>query len=128
MNNTKIYTSYFSNYRNFPDNSVPIAITLYAPNKYNGIIYDKLAPSQNILSKFKFDGNNKGFLDAYTEKILKYLNPHKVVADLCEISNNKTVILLCYEKPTDFCHRHIVAKWLRDAGYDVSEFKKEEEI
>jgi len=40
------------------------------------------------------------------------------------------IILLCYEKPADFCHRHIVADWLnvyRDLERDpylghVSEF------
>ena len=29
--------------------------------------------------------------------------------------------LLCYEESEEFCHRHLVAKWLRDFGYEVKE-------
>ena len=31
--------------------------------------------------------------------------------------------LLCYEKPSDFCHRHLVANWLRQHGAGISERK-----
>ncbi len=31
------------------------------------------------------------------------------------------MILLCYEKTGDFCHRHLVAEWLREAKFDVEE-------
>jgi uncharacterized protein (DUF488 family) len=30
-------------------------------------------------------------------------------------------VLLCYEKSGDFCHRHLVAEWLRRYGYEVKE-------
>lgn len=31
------------------------------------------------------------------------------------------IALICYEKPSDFCHRHLVAQWLRDNGFGCSE-------
>ena len=42
--------------------------------------------------------------------------------------NSKDVhlVLLCYEKPTDFCHRHLFAEWLsQKAGIKIEEFQKE---
>ena len=33
-------------------------------------------------------------------------------------------VLLCYEKPGDFCHRHILANWLEENfGFKVEEFR-----
>lgn len=31
-------------------------------------------------------------------------------------------VLLCYERAGEFCHRNIVASWLRYNGYDATEF------
>ena len=31
--------------------------------------------------------------------------------------------LVCYEKPSEFCHRHLVADWLTQHGADISERK-----
>ena len=36
------------------------------------------------------------------------LNPQQVVDDLDDGS-----ILLCYEVPSEFCHRHIAAEWIQ---------------
>ena len=32
------------------------------------------------------------------------------------------IALLCYEKPDDFCHRHLVADWLNKNGYKCEEY------
>jgi hypothetical protein len=29
---------------------------------------------------------------------------------------------LCYEKPQDFCHRHLVSDWMRSVGINIEEF------
>ena len=37
------------------------------------------------------------------------------IKDFIELSNNaENIILLCYEKSTDFCHRHLVANWINE--------------
>lgn len=46
---------------------------------------------------------------------LASLDPLKVAADL------EGKCLLCYEKQGDWCHRHMVAKWLLGAGVIVKE-------
>lgn len=36
----------------------------------------------------------------------------------------KDIVLLCYEKPSSFCYRHILAAWLADTlGLAVSEYR-----
>ena len=38
-------------------------------------------------------------------------------------------ILLCWEEPGDFCHRMVVADWLRtSAGVEVKELDPEEQL
>jgi uncharacterized protein YeaO (DUF488 family) len=116
-----IYTSYFANLKKLEKANIkPIAICLYKPKWYNGISYDILAPTKQILSL-------KDDVFGYTEQYNRYLgtlNPHKIVEDLNALSQGKDIALLCYEKPSDFCHRHLVSKWLCDNGYDVSEYSK----
>ena len=42
---------------------------------------------------------------------------------LKELTQSDQIILLCYEKPDDFCHRHLVAQWLTEHGYDTQEIE-----
>jgi uncharacterized protein (DUF488 family) len=48
---------------------------------------------------------------------LNQLDPHKVVNDL-----GSDAVLICYEESKKFCHRHIVSKWLNEAGYHIEEY------
>lgn len=111
----KIYTSYFGN-RNLDKDLVPIAICLYPPKGFQGLLYQKIAPNYEILKDWKDgrkDDEAKGAYErAYKRKILRRLNPLEVFSDLEKLSNGKDIVLLCYEKPNDFCHRHIFAKWM----------------
>ena len=43
--------------------------------------------------------------------------------DLCEVPR---IALVCYEKPSDFCHRHLVADWFNKNGIECKEFTKED--
>lgn len=36
-------------------------------------------------------------------------------------NHSKDVALLCCEKPSDFCHRHLVADWFRKNGVPCEE-------
>lgn len=51
-------------------------------------------------------------------KILAGLDPRQIITDLAG------KILLCYEGPDKYCHRHTLAKWLYDTeGFVVTEWK-----
>jgi uncharacterized protein YeaO (DUF488 family) len=117
-----IYTSYFAKIRALPDNIVPISIALKPPAGYNGLQYNALAPSPSILYNWKQDHNENEYAIRYREEILSRLTPKQVIADLNELANGKDIALICYEKPSDFCHRHLVAEWLTSNGFCCKEW------
>ena len=109
-----IYTSYFGSKKWNYGNAVSIA--RYSPRWYQGHIYEPLFPTDRILKMYHTGMlTDKGYADMYYEQVLLHLNPNDIYNDL----DGK--ILLCYEKPDDFCHRHLVAQWLRDFDYPVFE-------
>lgn len=121
-----IYTTYFAKLKSLPKHIIPIAICGKAPNGYNGPSYRVVAPKYDFFMQWKATGDNDYYIKCFKEQVLDTLNPARVVADLyyqigmapcsCDIA------LVCYEKPTDFCHRHLVAEWLREHGYECEEF------
>jgi uncharacterized protein (DUF488 family) len=59
------------------------------------------------------------FTRLYRTEILDKLDPHKIIKDL----GGDNFILLCWEAPGEFCHRRVVAAWLRKrTGVLVEEF------
>lgn len=46
------------------------------------------------------------------------LTPEKVNTVLNKIAKDRNLILCCYEKPNEFCHRKLLSKWL---GGDINE-------
>lgn len=122
-----IYTTYFAKLKKLPEHILPIAICGKAPNGYNGPSYRAIAPKYDFFMQWKATGDNDYYVKCFKEQVLATLNPARVVADLyyqvgkapcsCDIA------LVCYEKPTDFCHRHLVADWLIQHGYACEEYK-----
>lgn len=120
----KIYTGYLAKISYYIKNDlIPITICGKAPQWYNGIQYKKLAPSWDIYSKYK-EGlyTTADYTQHFNDERLSLLKKENVVSELCKLSNDHNIVLLCYEKPGKFCHRHIVVKWLSDIQY-VEEFK-----
>ena len=35
------------------------------------------------------------------------------------------IALICYEKPSDFCHGHLVSDWLKENGFNFEDFIQE---
>ena len=79
--------------------------------------YKKLAPKYYFLHKYKLDGDEEFYTQQYQAEVLDQLDPKEVLRDLGE-----DAVLLCYEKPGQFCHRRLVAKWLEEKlGIEVKE-------
>jgi len=53
---------------------------------------------------------------------LSLLDPQQVVDELKALAGSEDIALVCYERPSDFCHRHLVANWLTQAGFPTEEF------
>ncbi len=152
--NYKIYTSYFGNAKNFDtDKYALIGIAGRSPEGWKGLEYKKLAASWSIWNDYHLSMINseqaknreaakKSACTAYTnrfkDEILGNFDAVEVVKNIFKLADGKTPVLLCYEKPEDFCHRHLVAEWLnanndvfeRFVGFSVCEWHngKEEQV
>lgn len=59
----------------------------------------------------------------YLNDVLSKVNPQELIQTIQRFSNGQDVALCCYEKPGDFCHRHILAKWLTEkTEIEIKEF------
>lgn len=127
-----IRTSYFGNIKNLTGY---VSIAAVSPKWYTGAEYKKLAPPVKLLGEYKrkqaqlclssykmsefdlaknrLDEIKDWYAANYYSSTLSKISQEQVIRDLEAYANNNIVILLCYEKPGTFCHRNIVAQWLR---------------
>lgn len=107
-----IYTSYFANWRAFPETMTTISIAGKAPEDYYGLEYKKLAPKWAFFNDYKKGIlDEDGYTDCYYDQVLSKLTPEQVYEELTK-DLGTDVIMLCWEKAGAFCHRRIVAEWL----------------
>lgn len=119
-----IYTSYFANVKNLPANIYPIAICGKSPNDWKFPQYKRLAPKWEFFKVWKETHDNNYYIAEFNKQVLSRLNVNSVVNELRLLCpDGKDICLICYEKPNDFCHRHLVADWFRENGYEAVEFK-----
>lgn len=134
-----IFTSYFAKIKKFPENVIPVAICAKVPDWYTGLRYSKLAPKYDALMKYKVDHNEADYIKCFNSTTLADLDPSTVLGELQFLLDifygiklddvlfehpDWHVALVCYEKPSDFCHRHLVAKWLQTYGVDCKEWEE----
>ena len=123
-------------------NYVPICIGCYQVENHEGLLgalRDHMGDTYfNLFIANHFDSQQPRSYPcvvriARSERLslLGIINPEDVVKGLlCTIGNFKgldyhpIIALVCYEKPSEFCHRHLVSDWLNAAGFECEEFKK----
>lgn len=114
----KLYTSYFGKSLNHPQ---AVAITVRPPPFSPKVRHcDQLAPTWKLVSAYKTGEINA---EEYKKRYLDMLrrkndgDPRNVLMYLRDGD-----VLLCYEKPGEFCHRHVAAEWLKTVeGVEVEE-------
>jgi uncharacterized protein YeaO (DUF488 family) len=117
------YTSYFGAISKLSDNDiVPISIARYANRYVKTQSYSALAPSKELLSAIKSGEITAATYSVEFKKQLAELNPNEVISKLDALAGNQSYALLCYCKPGEFCHRHLVSEWLGNAGIKIKEF------
>lgn len=116
----KIYTSYFGNSRKLHESGISIiCVAIGRPKFVDAPQMMNVAPTRYMLSD---SCSHEEYLRLY-DGILANQDAHQVVEQIKRLSNGKDVALCCYEKPGDFCHRHILAKWITEkTGIEVKEF------
>ena len=132
----KIYTSYFANkiFKKMSDDKLRIPVCADLQNyTYNPFTrwYKELAPDIEVLYQFKkIRHKTKSIKNWFTREYYRKLDSMKESGDLLgyvkELQNlckYNDVFLLCYEKPNEFCHRHLLAEYLNKFyELDVSEY------
>ena len=122
MNKGKIYTTYFKNI----DKAIGIKISIASSNPawLKIVDYDdwiiELSPGWSNVDKIKHGLITR---EEFTNKVkarLRFNSANvKYVTDL--LDEGKDVTLMCYEKPNDFYHRHIVREYIKNLGYEGEE-------
>lgn len=117
----KFYTSYFGKLGVLRQSGiVPICVARGIPKFYGGAVEQSVAPSGWML---KDNVTRAQYIEAYFHHVLGRVNPVQFLKRCEAISGGRDVALLCYEKPADFCHRHLLAEWLQhETGIEVKEF------
>jgi len=90
----------------------PISIAQGEPKGLDILNYKKLAPPWSLINEYKHSKDRTIYTRTYFETVLNKLNQFNVIAELLLLALATDVAILCYEKPDDFCHRHLVADWL----------------
>lgn len=119
-----IYTGYYAKLKQYINAGLtPVSIAGRAPEFYTGAQYKSLAPTYNIFKSWKNgDITNEQYVERFKSEVLDKLDKDGFKRMVNSFDTD--IILLCYEKSGDFCHRHIVADWIRnDVGLEVQEFQ-----
>lgn len=109
-----VYTSYFANIKKIDSEIFLVSICGKAPDWYKGVEFKKLATKYWFFKKYKEDHDEDFYTVSFVKEVLGALSQQELIKELELLSGGKDVCLLCYEKPSDFCHRHIVSDWLKE--------------
>lgn len=111
-----IYTSYFGRIKSLdPRIGNLVSIARKAPKWFKGSGHIMLAPSSELLWKYK-QGNLSP--ESYRKEFMAQLEglSMRFVGQICQGE-----VLLCWEGPGLFCHRHLVREWFKKYGFDCEE-------
>ena len=117
----KIFTSYFGNSRKLKEAGIKIICVAIGKPRFIAGIPQMLnvCPTRYMVSG---PCSHDEYLKLY-DRILASQDANQVVKQIEMLSGGKDVALCCYEKPGDFCHRHILAKWITEnTGIEITEF------
>lgn len=117
----KIYTSYFAKAAILRKAGiVPIGVALWPPRFFRGISMKQVAPRRYMLDDRLTD---EEYIGMYRNDVLRFVDAKSFIRLLEEAGRGMDVALCCFEKPNEFCHRHILAQWLKEqTGVDIVEF------
>lgn len=118
----RIYTSYYGNVKKLKKAGItPVGISVQRPKWFEGDFLTELAPTYDML------GMEKVKYKELFDKILSEVDVKNIIKELHTVGDEGDVALLCYEglhTEGEWCHRTMVADWLKEKGFEVGEFIK----
>jgi uncharacterized protein YeaO (DUF488 family) len=119
------HTSNYASLDKIPENYIKVSISGAISDQIaeNIDVHEKrLAPSWDIYKEYKETNDYKLYTKRFKEEILSNVDLDDIIEELRTNYGDKHVVLLCYEKPNEFCHRHIVAEAIEEKyGIQVPE-------
>jgi len=107
-----IFSSNFKTSGHLPQ---AVAISRGIPRGWQGRRYKALAPPRDLIKIME----PERFIPLYRAQVLDKLDPMQVIQEM----GYDNFIMLCFEPPGEFCHRRVVAAWLRKhTGVLIEEF------
>ncbi len=112
-----LYTTYFAAVKKLPEGIEPVSIARFTPKTIKGMrSCSKFFPPEDLIKAYKAkEISDEEYTKAYKERVLAGLDAKAAAKAL----DGKA--LVCFEKPGDFCHRHIVAEWFCQNGISCEE-------
>ena len=121
-----IYTSYFGKARKFPMEQFLKTAICYKVPRGIGIWNSVVPPAEIVFGYKRGEVSEDDFEGIYYDMLLSRKTQIKDSLDNM-ISQGRDIVLMCYEKPDQFCHRHVLAKFLNEQfDLNVTEYKFEE--
>ena len=123
LTSKRIFTSNFARKGSDPK---AIAISAWPPKWYEGAGLSILAPTRELVlaairGEIEMDDYDEQYIALLEERIE---DPQQIID---EIPNGS--YLLCYEKPTDHCHRHVLREWMyQKTGFRMEEWMNPKEM
>lgn len=121
-----MYTGYFARLKDYKNAGlIPISICGGAPDWYDGYQFKVFAPKWAFFNEWKngsHKGDNEYYVEHFNSEVLSKLDYTSILNKLSRFGDLEKLVLICYEKPGDFCHRHLVANWLKEHGTICEEF------
>lgn len=116
----EIRTGYFAHTKKYESLGYKcINIARIKPKWFIGDSLLELAPSLDLLERYKSGTITE---EQYESEYLQHLERIDIHKLFDRFSEDAKLVLLCYEKSSSFCHRHILAKYLSKSwGMSISE-------
>lgn len=119
-----LYTGYFAKTKYYKDNGlVPVSVAGYTPLFFTDPKWTFFAPKKALFDSWKKgDISNEEYSEYYRKNLDSTITP-AILNKLKYTAGRYDIVLCCYEKSGDFCHRHTLASWLSEkTGLKVDEY------
>lgn len=99
-----------------------VSISRFPPRWFQGYCCYDLAPSADLLKRFKGGLSKYHYGVRYRRDVLDRVDVHRVFEGLARLACGRDIVLCCFEPAFDFCHRRLLANYVQERwGYSIEE-------
>lgn len=118
-----IFTSNFAKAKGLDSSKfLVVAISRFVPRGYSGVRELRFAPSRRLLMSYKGGLSIHDYEEVFFSELGNMDRVYSVFRDLASLSNGRDIVLCCYERAGEFCHRRLIADFVFSHWhYDIKE-------